>query len=256
MVWLLPISLALFPSIHSLSQDFQSYCICCSLNTPSLFLLQIRHTYWPSNWKDLLGWLPLSCISVHTSPVCHWGLPWHQMETVPSSVPTTYSNTIPCFLKNNIYHHLNSSCTLLSLCPLVSIRREPRIRAGTLSFLFTLPWATKTHRRSIRNTNECLNQVTEVFLITRSAPLFIEKEASNVASGGHKFAWAEGTPHTLKRTAILENVPNALEVWELESWAGWPLKASVYWVGHCFGSRNYFQKSYMGSRFRIFTSEP
>lgn len=188
MVWLLPISLALFPSIHSLSQDFLSYCLCCSLNTPSLFLLQSHHTYWPSNWKDLPGGLLLSCVSVQTSPVCHWGLPWHQMETVPSSVPTTYSITISRFLKK--YHLSSFELTLYIIIslPLGFHKTETKDKSQNFVLLIHITWAMKTHRRSIRNTNECLNQVTEVFLITRSPPLFIEKEAHNVASGGHKFA--------------------------------------------------------------------
>lgn len=190
MVWLLPVSLALFLPLPRLPVIlpllFLKYTKLI-LASESLYLLTLH-------WKDLPGRLPLSFISVQKNLVCQWGPPRHQIGTVPTSLRTTCSITTSRFLKNTISHHLNSSCTLLSLCPLLSIKQKPRIRARTLSFSSTLPWAKKTHSRSIRNTNECLSQVMKAFLATWSPPLFMEKEANGVASGGHKLAWAKVTP--------------------------------------------------------------
>lgn len=155
------------------------------------------------------------------------------METVPSSVPTTCPITTSRFLKNTIYHLLNSSCTLLSLCPLVSVRWKPGLRAGTLSILFTLPWAKKTHRRSIRNTNE-MSQSSHRGLSSHVIPSSVHGERSKWCSFRRpQICLSERNPHTLSRELLCYKMfpmPSGFGNWRAEQigvFKAWKIPLSI-----------------------------
>lgn len=90
--------------------------------------------------------------------------------------------------------------------------------------------------------------------------LFTKTEAHVAASPGHRLVWAKASPTHLRGNRCVTKCSQCLRgldtmlCWADQRLQGTESSPEDTGQGHCFGFGNYFWKSHLGSRFRMFTT--